>query len=214
MMKKQYLLALALALLLTGCTDSMDSITRELRNANNEAIDAMMMITSEQQAYRMNTRVLKPLNERYASIEYKLKAWENNRNSKKEIVEETFDSNGFYLYIAELEVNKQRYTMERTRLRNLYKQYQDRKLDEMRAAGDADPIIVNPREVCPELFELVITDSSLKVIESQLMQPKLKQMVSQFPSWGNKIDNYPELHKKFLEKSALFAPKDDIRLAW
>jgi hypothetical protein len=199
-------LVLALALLLTGCTDSMESITRELRNANNEAIDAMMMVTSNQQAYRMNTRVLKPILERYRSIENKLTAWESNRASNKEIVEETFNSNGFYLYIAELEVNKMRYSMEKTRLRSLYRQYQERKLEEMRAAGDNNPIITNPRDVCPDLHDLIMTDNLLKPIESQLMEPKLKQMVSRFPTMKG-VDNYPELYKKFLEKKAILAPE-------
>jgi hypothetical protein len=209
MIKKQNLLLLALILLLTGCTDNMDSITRELRNANNEAIDAMMMVTNERQAYRMNTRVLKPMNNRYSNIEYKLKGWESNR-SNKEIIEETFNSTGFYLYAAELQVNRMRYSMEKTRLRNLYKQYQNRKLEEMRAAGDADPIITNPKEVCPELYDLVVTDSVLKPIETQLTEPKLKQMLSQFPSM--KVDSYPELHRMFQEKLKLFAPKEKINI--
>jgi hypothetical protein len=207
MIPKRNLLVLALVLALTGCTDTMDSITRELRNANNESIDALMMVTSEQQAYRMNTRVLKPLNERYSNIEYKLKAWESNRDSKKEIVEQTFNSNGFYLYIAELEVNKVRYTFEKTRLRNLYKQYQERKLEEMRVAGDNNPIITDPRGVCPELHDLIVTEAVLKNIETQLKEPKLKQMVSRFPSWEKSVPNYPELHRMFLEKSKIFAPK-------
>ncbi len=61
MTHKRILLVSALVLFLTGCTDNMDSITRELRNCNNEAIDAMMMVTSEEQARHMTMRIFKPL---------------------------------------------------------------------------------------------------------------------------------------------------------
>jgi hypothetical protein len=177
MIDKRNLLVPALALLLTECTDTLDSITRDLRNANNEAIDAMMMVTSEEQAHSMNTRVLKPLRQRYGDIEFKLKAWESNRDTKKQVIEEITRSNGVALYVAELEINRVRFTMEKTRLRNLYKQYQERRLDEMRAAGDNNPIIAHPRKVCPELHDLIMTDNILKNIETQLTEPKLKQMV-------------------------------------
>jgi hypothetical protein len=176
MIKKRNLLLLALVLLLTGCTDTLELITRDLRNANNEAIDAMMMVTGEEQAHSMNTRVLKPLRERYNNIEDKLKAWESNR-SKKEAVQEIANSSGFALYVAELEVNRARFTLEKNRLRDLHKQYQDRKLEEMRAAGDNNPIIADPRAVCPELHDLIMTDNILKNIETQLTQPRLMQMV-------------------------------------
>ena len=51
-MKKRCLLVLCLVAGLSGCTDTIDSVTREYRNANNEAIDAMMMVTSEARAGR------------------------------------------------------------------------------------------------------------------------------------------------------------------
>jgi hypothetical protein len=209
MIHRRVLLLPALTLLLTGCTDNMDSITRELRNCNNEAIDAMMMVTSEEQALRMTKRVLKPLQPRYSDIEEKLKSWESNR-TKKEMVEETFKSNGFYLYIAELQVNKQRFGMEKARLRNLYKQYQKRKLDEMRAAGDNDPVITNPREVCPNLYDLVVNDTVLKNIESQLRDPKLKQIVGRFPDL--KVDNYRELFDQEFKKRRETIKSDGIKL--
>ena len=167
MIHRRIFLAPILILLLAGCTDNIDSITREFRNCNNEAIDAMMMITNDEQAGRMTMRVLKPIGQRYQDIEFKLKAWQSNRNSNKETVEEIFNSNGFYLYMAELEVNRQRYGLEKARLRNLYKQLQNDKLEKMRAAGDNDPVIEDPRSACPNLFDLVMSDNILKNIESQ-----------------------------------------------
>lgn len=211
MINHKILVVPAMALLLTGCTDNMESMSREFRNANNEAIDAMMMVTSEDQAYRMTVRVLKPLNERYSGIEDKMKSWQANRTNK-EIVEETFNSNGFYLYLAEVEVNRMRYAMERTRLRNLYRQYQQRKLEEMRAAGDNDPVVANPREVCPYLYDLIATDNLLKKIENQLTDPKIVMLLKQFPTMKG-VENYPELHELFLKKRAII--KSDVpRLVW
>jgi hypothetical protein len=201
-MNKRILLGPALVLLfLTGCTENMDSISRQLRNCNNEAIDAMMMVTSEKQAERMLTRVLKPLNERYKDIERKLESWEANRTGK-EMVEDTFKSNGFYLYIAELEVNRQRFGLEKARLRKLYQQYLE--------SADNDPA-VSPRDRYPNLYELVMTDRILKTIETQLRDPKLKLVVNRFPEFKN-VENYRELYEKEFLKRKETIKADRIEL--
>jgi len=203
MIRKGSLIPLSI-FLLTGCTDTMDSLTREFRNANNEGIDAMMMVVDDESAHRMNLRVFKPLNERYKDIERRMDIWKNNRATNKELIESTFKSDSFYLYYAEIEVNKERFSMERMRLRNLYKQYQDRELQKMRDAGDPDPVITDPAKACPKLHELIMQDK-LKPIEQQLMQPKLTQLVQSFPSL--KCENYEGLHKIFEARMEKFAPK-------
>lgn len=202
MMRKAGFFVAAFLPLLAGCTDSMESITRELRNANNEAIDALTMVTSEEQARRMNVRVFKPMmgaEGRFKTIEGKLKNWKANR-SRKEIVEETFKSIGFYLYVAELEVNKRRFNMERQRLRRLYKEYQDLEPDK------------NPAQEWPNLTDLVVKQSVLKEIETQLKKPELKTLVDEFPDYKG-IENYKELYENvFVPKMIVLAPEVAWRL--
>lgn len=204
MMRKSRLFVPAFILLLAGCTDNMETITRELRNANNEAMDALMMVTSEQQAYRMNVRVFKPLSERYKAIEFKLKGWQSNREPKEQ-AEETFNSNGFYLYLAETETNRRRFAVEMTRLRNLRDQYVKRKLEE---TGEGDSVLPpdKVKQYWPSLSELIDTESSLGAIKSQLQNPAIMQIVNGFKS-SKSIDNYDKLYRDlFLKKRALLTP--------
>ena len=65
-----------------GCVDNADSIAREFRNANNEVLDAMMMVTSEAQAGRMKIRVFAPLGDRLKFIERKLDIMDTNLGAK------------------------------------------------------------------------------------------------------------------------------------
>jgi hypothetical protein len=196
-------------LLLAGCTDSMDSLTREMRNANNESIDAMTQITDEESAERMNQRVLKPMAARYKDIEKRLVVWQSNR-SPQEQVEQTFGSDGVCLCIVELKTNRERYNLEKIRLSNLYQQYQDRELQRLKDAGDPAPVIADPRVLCPNLHDLVMQEQ-FKSTKEQLINPKLKQMIASFPTL--KVNNYPELHKKFLKRLKKFTPDVQIVLA-
>ncbi len=108
------------------------------------------------------------------------------------MVEETFKSNGFYLYIAELEINKDRFAVEITRLRNLKKQYEDR-----------NSSAANAREACPSLFDLIETENVLGPVRKQLLTPKIKQILDRFPN--SKVKDYPNLYEIF-EKNRKIIP--------
>jgi hypothetical protein len=197
-----------LILLLAGCVDTIDTVTREYRNTNNEAIDAMMMITSEAQAKRMTIRVFKPLTDRYKEIDKRLDAVQANR-SKKEFVKEVCESNGTHLYLTELEVNRQRFSLEFIRLKHLMKAYVDRERELLIAGGDANPQI-NERELCPTLATMLTSDQSLGPVRAQLKSPKLLDVMSTFPSY--KLQEYEKAFDVFLKKREIFALKKEIIL--
>ena len=71
--------SLILLLALTGCIDTIDSVTREYRNTTNEAIDALMMTTSDAQAKVVVLRVFKTLDDRYKLSDHRLKTVKMNR---------------------------------------------------------------------------------------------------------------------------------------
>jgi len=204
MMPKRSLLPLAV-FLLAGCTDTMDSLSREFRNANNEYLDAMTMVTDEESAQRMNQRILKPMNARCKDIEARLTIWKSNRKSNQELVEQSFDSDSLSLYFAELDANRERYKLEKVRLRNLYQHYQDREIERLKAAGDPVPVIRDPRGLCPNLHDLVIKDG-FKEIETQLTNPKLAALVATYPTLKG-VNNFAELHQVFLKNVETHKPK-------
>jgi hypothetical protein len=193
MMMKCKLPLLALVLVAAGCTDDVNSVTREYRATTNEAIDAMMMVTDEASAKRMTLRVFKPMNDRYTAIDRKLLIVKSNRE-KPEFVKEVFEVDGVQIYLTDLEVNRQRYALEITRLRNLY-------AAEIKAG-----------EVCPSLEELAKKDKLLEPLRKQLMEPELLKLMKDFPKW--KVPDYDKMFVKFAERRATFLPKDEIKLAW
>jgi hypothetical protein len=211
-MKQKLAILSPLVLCLAGCVDNMDSISREFRNSNNEALDAITMIVDDESCHRMNKRVIEPVTNRYKDIEKKLDIWKNNRATDKELVEQTFKSDGFYLYLVECQVNKQRYSLERMRLRSLYKQLLEREAQKMRDAGEVDPI-PDPQKACPKLHELITMDK-LKPIQEQLTKPVIIQLITTFPNLKGVKNDYPALHKMFLERMEKFRPKDAPVLLW
>src|SRR5207253_7776082 len=88
------LLLLGLVFGAVGCTDSIDTVTREYRALNNEAIDALTMITTEAKAQEMTIRVFKPMRDKYMAIDKKLTIVKSNRD-KPEFAKEVLESDGF-----------------------------------------------------------------------------------------------------------------------
>jgi len=193
---KTKLLPLGLLFFAVGCTDTFDTICREYRNTNNEAIDALTMVTDNDSAKRYTMRIFGPMMHRYKDIDTKVKIIEVNR-TKSDFVKELFESDGFQLYIADLEVNRQRMALEVTRLRYLLKQYGDKERDRLDAEGERNKE-VNLAVVCKELYDLVEIESNLEPLRNQLTKPKLFDMMAQFPNW--KVKNYEILYGKFIEK--------------
>jgi hypothetical protein len=191
-------LILGLVFLLAGCTDNVDSVTREFRNLNNEVIDAMMTVTTEKQAARMKARIFKPMRERYSEIERKLKIVRANRD-KKPFVKEVMESDGMQVYLTDLAVNRQRFALEMVRLRNVHKQLLD----------DADPQ-VGPQKVCPILHEMVTKEDFFEPLRKQLYSPTLVGMLLEFPRW--KVEEYDDMFMKFAKRRQAFLPPRDIQL--
>ena len=185
---------------LAGCTDTVDSLAREYRNTNNEGIDAMMMVTSDETARRMTIRVFKPLKDRYDNIDNRLKAVENNATTQ-DFVTETLQSNNVHLLLTELEINRQRYTLEMLRLRRLMDKLMEKKLAE-------DPN-AKPIEAFPGLFEVVVKENTLTSLMTNIKTPKLVfEYMARFPD--RKVKDYPALHDKFtkLRQSLTYTPPD------
>ena len=209
-MTKGKWLLLASILGLAGCTDGVDSLTREYRATTNEAIDAMMMITSEVQAARMTERILKPMSDRYKAIDRKLGIVKDNRGPSA-WAKEVLESDGMQLYLSDLHMNVQRYGLEMTRLRNLHKQILDRERELLIEAGDANPKI-KPEEICPKLHALVVKKENLDVLEKQLTQPDLVREMANFPTAKGTGEVYDKAWAKFAERRATFLPQRDIKL--
>jgi hypothetical protein len=193
-MNKTYLLVmLSLFLFLAGCTDTPDTASREYRNAINESLDAMMMVTSERSAERMNVRIFKGMNERFGAIDKKWVIIESNR-TKKDFIKQVFESDGVQLYLSELQINRDRFSVETIRLKKLFDVTIEREREARRDRGE-DPDAFEPREICPTLHELVMSDAALKPLEDQIMQPKLIEKIQQFPTW--KVKEYSKYFEAF-----------------
>jgi len=207
-MNRIHLVFAVLLMTLVGCTDTIDTITREYRNATNEAIDALMMVTDNNTALQMTNRVFKPMVIRYKAIDDKLKIVQANR-TKKELVKEVLESDGFQIYLNELEMNRQRASLEFARIRNVMKQYEREAREKLDAEGNfnKEP---NLKEDCPGIYDLLINNRELDVLEQQLTQPKLLEIMTQFPQW--KVDGYPAMFDKFRERRrTTFANPDEPR---
>jgi|ERR1043165_6330095 hypothetical protein len=185
-MMKRNMVFLCLALLLAGCTDTIDTTTREYRNTTNEAIDAMMMITNNTQAKNMKIRIFKPLIDRYAGTDKRVDAVKGNR-SKKEFVKEVFESDSLHIYLTELPINRQRFTLELTRLRTLQKK------------------LIEEDKECTDLTELLTIDSYLGPLRKHLQNPKIVEMMQEFPGLMKTEKEYPAMFDQFEKKRKSFA---------
>ena len=195
---------------LAGCTDNMDSITREYRNANNEVIDAMMMITTEEHAARMNVRIFKPMGPRYKAIDEKLKIFGINRATNIELAQAVLESDGVQLYLTDLQVNSRRFSLERMRLRNLFEEkYFLEKCKEL--GEDPDEISFNKRDVAPNLYDIVYSAGHPlnDTIVKQLTASDVVKLIASFPGLKGVKDNklFDPMYVKFAEKRKVFAMK-------
>lgn len=176
---------------LAGCTDTADSVSREYRNQINEGLDALMFVTTEESAKQMSLRIFKPMGDRFTDIDRRLGIVRSNR-TKKEFVTEFFESDSVHMYLSEISINRQRFALEKTRIRDLVQQYKKRD------------------EECPSLLALVDDGADLGPLKTQLEQPKINEYIASFGDW--KIDNFPELLAKFKAKREKFAPRGGLNL--
>ncbi len=204
-MTRYKILMLFLVFGLAGCTDNVDTVCREYRATNNEAIDALMMVTSEAHADRLTVRIFKPLKDRYAAIDYKLKLVRANRE-KPEFAKEVLESDAFQLYLTDLQINVQRFGLEICRLRDLRRKIIER---ERELLGDPNAN-VNPAELCPKLNALLTTPGVLDELDKNLFEPELMRALTEFP--GFKMKSYDDIFVKFAKRRATFLPARNIVL--
>jgi type I site-specific restriction-modification system R (restriction) subunit len=111
----------AIVILCAGCRDSADMLSRDFRNLNNEAIDALMMITDESSAKTMLERVIKQYPKKLQLVDDRCKNWKQN-NEKDDYGSQIWTSDSVAILIVETEMNKQRLALEEARLAKLLKQ--------------------------------------------------------------------------------------------
>jgi hypothetical protein len=121
---------------LSGCsTDSADSLSRDYRNLNNEAIDALMMCTSEARAVVARDKILKAYPDRLTALDKRMATWLQNTDDKL-IVLDTLFSDSVATLLAELPINAKRLEYELQRLQNLAREVPGPVLTELaRGAG-------------------------------------------------------------------------------
>ena len=194
-MKKRILLVLALVSVV-GCVDTPNSVCLEFRNANNEHIDALMMVTNETQAQRMSIRVFSKMSDRYVALDRKWEIMETNwgRTPDLDTMKAFLEADGLHLYRAEYRANAQRCTLELARLRNLVEQIKTR---EAQAAQDEGREQKPVSELCPSLNAMVHTPSVLGPLRMQLEKPKLEDTLSRF---FGRIDVEKKEGKDVIEK--------------
>jgi hypothetical protein len=137
--KKRALLGLALGLL-TGCsTDSANSLSRNYRNINNEAIDALMLVTNESRAETANVKIIKTYKDRLIEIDKRLDTYVQNQEEKL-ILFETLTSESVVILFAECTINQKRLDLEQQRLKNLLATLVQREKDRRKEANDPEEV--------------------------------------------------------------------------
>lgn len=205
-MKKRTLLLFALVSV-AGCVDTPDSICREFLNANNENIDALMMVTDERQARNMTFRVFSLMGDRYTALDKKWEIIEVSMGRPNiETIKEFLEADGLHLYRAEYKINAQRFTLEMARIRNLLDQYVTREKEAAKEKGE-DPNDVRS-DRWPMLHAIINTPSVIGPLRTQLEKPKLEGVLARF---NDRVD--PATLKIFNEKHERFNKGDPIVLA-
>jgi hypothetical protein len=207
MKKKRILLVLALVAV-TGCVDTPDSVCREFRNANNEHIDALMMVTSEAQAKKMTVRVFSQMSDRYKLLDKKWDIMETNwgRAPDFDAIKSFLESDGLHLYRAEYRANAQRCSLELARLRNLLNQLVENAKQKARdEGGNPDEVVTSA--AFPALHALVNAGNTISVLRGQMESPRLETLLTKFNGRldvekleGKAVlDNYKKKYKTFCE---------------
>src|SRR5436309_2785595 len=106
-----------------GCRDSADAMSRFYRSVNNEALDALMMITSDSICKDMMERILLEYPDRIhgpapRGVEARVKVWKQN-NEKDDYGAQLLTSDSVVILLIENSINQKRLAMEESRLRAL-----------------------------------------------------------------------------------------------
>jgi hypothetical protein len=193
---------LALAILVgcgTGCRDSADALARDYRNVNNEAVDALMMITGEPSAKMMLTRVLKEYPKRIQLFNDRVKNWKQN-NEKTDYGEQIYTSDSVVILFVENEMNMERLKLEKARLQKLVSQMTEEERDTRRQGGEANPTI-DPKALWPNLTEVIDEKS-----------PEIEKIQGQLEKGSDVMTIYNELGRdeKFLKSAKMKTLKESF----
>jgi hypothetical protein len=197
---KKKLAWLPLVALLVGCSENAHSLSRDYRNLNNDAIDALMMVTSESRATVANTKVFKPYSDRLAAIDKRYETWIQNTDDKV-IILDTMTSESVAVLLSENAINKRRLQLERQRLQKLLDDFKDKRIERLKLAGEANPV-VDPRKEWPNLADLV-GGAPVNGLKSNLDTPgRFGGLVPKFErEWKKQLPpNFADLSKALAEK--------------
>lgn len=187
---------LLVVLAASGCVESADSISREYRNLNNEAIDSLMMVTSEARARTAVDRVLSEYENKLKKIEDKVKAYK--MNAKIDILKQMYTSDSIVILTLENGYNKQRLEAEKKRLKRLFDTLKAEQpgvelkyLEELSKSGDKTNKIAQQLEKNSllELFNQILKDPKLF---KDGPPPELKGFSE---SYQRKIDKFKEYYQ-------------------
>jgi hypothetical protein len=162
-MKKLTLIVVALGL--AGCsTDSAQTLSRDYRTLNNEAIDALMMITSESRARFAHNKILKRYQERLGEIDKRMTTWLQNTDDK-DIIVDTLSSESVFVLLAECKINQERLALEQRRLQKLVAVKVQDENERRRAAGEP---AVDASKVCPAMSAFAEGGGMLGTLDNNL----------------------------------------------
>jgi hypothetical protein len=156
--------------LLVGCRESADALSRDYRNLNNEAVDTLMMVTGESSARLATERILKQYGERKKAIDDRFKTWKQNTDDD-EITTTTLQSESVMFLLIETKINKQRAVLEKERIEKLFQ-----------TSGGS-------KEITPNLHELATTGKISGVAKDVGDQGAFGALLAEFetPGWAKKV---------------------------
>jgi hypothetical protein len=205
---RRKLLLLPLVSLLVGCSrDDAASLSRDYRNLNNEAIDALMMTTNEFRARHGNEKILKPYQDRLGNLDKRFDQWVLGAEDKL-VPGEVLRSEGVATLMGEREFNKKRLANELARIQKLLDARVEREKEVMRGQGIADPK-VDARKFWPNLWE-ISSGASTQTLQRTLDKgTKFDELLVKFRTdkgWQNLLPpDFKELTQEFEGKVKLLA---------
>jgi len=176
-----------------GCSDNQETLSREYRNLNNEAIDSLMLTTSERRARLANEKIFGRYSERLQEIDRRFKIWETNADERMMTID-VLTSESVITLMAENKTNQDRLAIETARLSKLLRDMTEQERNRRQELGE-NPAF-DTKEVWPNLHELVSTNRT-KALNDQL----------------TKGGNFAALLAKMANPAWKYNPPPDIRKA-
>jgi hypothetical protein len=175
--------------ILAGCGDTAETLSRDYRNINNEVIDALMMVTNENRAKIANEKVIGPYTDRIGAVDKRADLWEQNKE-REEVAITTLTSESVAILFAENKWNQKRLNLELERLKQLHGQLQAQ----------------NPGGTFTNLAELAAGGKTAPVLTNMKSGGKFTTLIGKFPNWKLKAETL-EFKKVLADKLDKFDMK-------